>query len=52
MVMVEATGRDVLEAAGEQLAGSTGLAAQGATAVGEFHIYRLMIALSPTIEAP
>jgi hypothetical protein len=48
MVMVEATGRGALEAAGELLTGSAGLAAQGAAAVGEFHRYRLMIALSPT----
>jgi hypothetical protein len=48
-LMVEATRRDVLEAAGGLLAGRTGLEAQGATAVGEFHIYRLMIALSSMI---
>jgi hypothetical protein len=47
MVMVEATGRGALEAAAELLAGSNGLEAQGATGVGEFHVYRLMIALSP-----
>ncbi len=51
MVMVEATERGALVAAGELLAASSGLAAQGATAVGEFHIYRLMIALSPTTES-
>lgn len=48
MVMVEATERAALEVAAELLAADSGLAALGATAVGEFHIYRLMIALSPT----
>jgi hypothetical protein len=47
MLMAEATDRAALESAGELLAASSGLAAQGATAVGEFHRYRLMIALSP-----
>ncbi len=51
IVMVEATERGSLEAAGDLLTASSGLAAQGATAVGEFLIYRLMIALSPSIEA-
>jgi hypothetical protein len=51
MVMVEATDRGALDAAGELLAGNGGLAAQGGEAVGEFHRYRLMIALSPTREA-
>lgn len=51
MVMVEATEHPALEAAGELLAGPGGVAARGAEAVGEFHCYRLMIALSPTSAA-
>lgn len=50
MVLAEATRRDVLDAAGELLAGSSGLPAQGAIEVGEFTIYRLMIALPSSIE--
>jgi hypothetical protein len=50
MVMVEATERPALEAAGELLSGDSGVAAQGAEAVGEFHRYRLMIALSHSPE--
>lgn len=51
MVMVEATERGALEAAGDLLAGESGLTAAGATAVGEYLTYRLMIALSPTSES-
>jgi hypothetical protein len=50
MIMVEATSGRALEATAELLIGNAGLAAQGAAAVGEFHRYRLMIALSPTTE--
>jgi hypothetical protein len=51
MVMVEATRRDVLDAAGELLAAGGGLPAQGATGVGEFIVYRLMIALPSSSQA-
>ena len=46
MLMAEATGRGALDAAGELLAGDAGLGGRGATGIGAFHVYRLMIALS------
>lgn len=52
MVMVEATRRDALDAAGELLAGGSSLTAQGATEVGEFIVYRLMIALPSSATSP
>ena len=47
MLMAEATGRGALDAAGELLAGDAGLGGRGATGIGAFGVYRLMIALLP-----
>jgi hypothetical protein len=46
MLMAEATGPGALEAAGQLLAGDTGLGGRGATGMSAFHVYRLMIALT------
>jgi hypothetical protein len=46
LLMAEATGPAALEAAGQLLTGDAGLSGRGATGISEFHVYRLMIALT------